>query len=38
MNALQQAGALLLTGVNVIIMAALFLIAIDILAFYLLSV
>ncbi len=38
MNALQQAGALLVTGVNVIIMAALFLIAIDILAFYLLAV
>jgi hypothetical protein len=38
MSAMQQAGWLLATGINAIIVAALFLIAIDILAFYLLAV
>ncbi len=38
MGALQQAGSLLMVGINAVIMAALFLIAIDMLAFYLLAV
>jgi hypothetical protein len=38
MSALQPVGSMLMTGINVIITAALFLIAIDILAFYLLAV
>jgi len=38
MSAVQQAGWLLATGINAIIVAALFLIAIDILAFYLIAV
>jgi hypothetical protein len=38
MSALQQAGWLVATGVNAIIVTALLLISVDILAFYLLAI